>query len=171
MSEQILYTTLESPIGPLLLAADDAGLRHILFQAGPRSQGPDPAWRRVDSLPLEAADQLDAYFAGNLREFDLPLAPEGTTFQLEVWAALEEIPYGQTTTYAGIANQIGRPTSTRAVGAANGQNPLPIVVPCHRVIGSDGSLTGFGGGLPIKQALLALERGENPHFPEQLSLL
>ena len=171
MNSQILYTTLDAPSGPRHQAADDAGLRHILFQQGARSRAPDPAWRRVDALPLEAADQLSAYFAGDLRQFHLPLAPEGTTFQLEVWAALEEIPYGQTTTYAGIANQIGRPTSTRAVGAANGQNPLPIVVPCHRVIGSDGSLTGFGGGLPIKQALLALERGEDPHFPEQLSLL
>jgi len=171
VSEQILYTTIDTPIGPLLLAADDTGLRHIIFQASPNPQEPDPAWRRVDALPLDVADQLNAYFAGDLRDFDLSLAPKGTTFQLEVWAALEEIPYGQTTTYAGIANQIGRPTSTRAVGAANGQNPLPIVVPCHRDIGSDGSLTGFGGGLPIKQALLALERGEDPHFPEQLSLL
>ena len=104
--------------------------------------------------------QLNAYFARELEDFDLPLAPPGTAFQLEVWAALRAIPYGETVTYGELARRIGRPRASRAVGAANGANPLPIVVPCHRVVGADGSLTGFGGGLPIKSALLALERGK-----------
>ena len=171
MASATLYTTIDSPVGPLLLAADHAGLRHIHFQAGPHPLEPPPEWRPVDSLPIDAVQQLHAYFTGDLRQFDLPLAPEGTTFQLEVWAALEEIPYGQTISYATLAQRIGRPSSTRAVGAANGRNPLPIVVPCHRVIGSDGALTGFGGGLRAKEILLALEQNRPPQSTEQLSLL
>ena len=101
--------------------------------------------------------QLGEYFKGDRREFALPLAPRGTPFQRHVWQALQRIGYGETISYAQLATSIGRPSATRAVGAANGRNPLPIVVPCHRVIGADGSLTGFGGGLPIKQFLLALE--------------
>lgn len=171
MASETLYTTIDSPVGPLLLAADDAGLRRIHFQAGPHPLTPPPEWRCVDVLPGDAARQLRAYFAGDLRQFDLPLVPEGTTFQLEVWAALEEIPYGQTISYATLAQRIGRPSSTRAVGAANGQNPLPIVIPCHRVIGSTGALTGYGGGLRAKEILLSLEQKRPFQSGEQLSLL
>jgi methylated-DNA-[protein]-cysteine S-methyltransferase len=106
----------------------------------------------------ETARQLDAYFSQRLREFDLPLAPRGTKFQLDVWNTLQKIPYGKTWSYADLAKRIGRPDAVRAVGAANGRNPLPIIIPCHRVIGSNGQLVGFGGGLPIKRWLLELEQ-------------
>jgi methylated-DNA-[protein]-cysteine S-methyltransferase len=152
------YTQLDSPVGPLLLAADDDGL-HLIEFASPRhpaTRGRD--WREGSNAVLEQARaQLGEYFAGDRREFDLPLSPRGTPFQRDVWRALQCIPSGATIRYAALATGIGKPTATRAVGAANGRNPLPIVVPCHRVIGADGSLTGFGGGLPIKQFLLALE--------------
>ena len=111
----------------------------------------------ADPLLLDAADQLRAYFAGELREFDLPLAPRGTPFQLSVWDAVSAIPYGSTATYAEIGAAIGRPSACRAVGAANGRNPLPLIVPCHRVIGAAGALTGYGGGLERKRSLLDLE--------------
>ena len=117
--------------------------------------------RRNDAFkPVK--QQLAAYFAGELTDFNLVLAPKGTDFQLAVWAALEKIPYGETCSYGDIANRIGKPDASRAVGAANGQNPLPIVIPCHRVIGSNGSLTGFGGGLDCKQFLLRLEQTHAP---------
>src|SRR5690606_32489233 len=115
--------------------------------------------------------QLGAYFAGELQAFDLPLAPEGTPFQRTVWQALQSIPYGQTISYGELAQEIGRPTASRAVGAANGRNPLPIVIPCHRVIGGNGSLTGYGGGLRFKKALLSLERNGRIEVEEQLALL
>ena len=121
-------------------------MHEIHFRAG---GGDEPA-----GAVAEAAAQLRAYFAGQLQEFDLPLAPAGTEFQLSVWTRLRAIPFGQTTTYGAIAHAIGRPDAVRAVGAANGANPLPVVVPCHRVIGKSGSLTGFGGGLPVKRWLL-----------------
>jgi methylated-DNA-[protein]-cysteine S-methyltransferase len=147
------YSCMESPIGELLLVASDAGLRAIGFQ-GSR---PRPEWKRSDGDLKEPARQLAAYFGAELREFDLPLDAEGTPFQRDVWQALCRIPFGQSVSYGEIARRIGRPTAVRAVGAANGSNPLPIVVPCHRVIGSDGRLTGYGGGLPIKEFLLRLE--------------
>ena len=151
----ICYTQIASPLGPLLLAADDSGLRHIIFTS--EAQPPDPAWRE-DAAPLtETIRQLQAYFAGDLETFNLPLAPEGTPFQKEVWRRLRDIPYGQTISYGELARRIGNPKASRAVGLANGSNPIPIVIPCHRVIGSNGSLTGFGGGLSIKKKLLALE--------------
>ena len=159
------YDEIETPVGPLLVAADDAGLRRIHFQSGREPLPPDPAWTR-DRSPFEAlARQLAEYFARRRREFELTLAPEGTPFQLATWLALRSIPYGSTISYAELAGRVGRPAASRAVGAANGQNPLPIVVPCHRVIGKDGSLTGFGGGLPAKRALLELEgaAGVAPH--------
>ena len=171
MNSTIFYTLTDTPVGPLLIGMDASGLRFIHFQAGRTIREPDPDWRCVDDLPCDVVPQLRAYFARELRQFDLPLAPEGTTFQLEVWAALEEIPYGQTISYASLACQIGRPGSVRAVGGANGRNPLPIVIPCHRVIGSDGALTGYGGGVHIKEALLALERGCSSQGGEQLMLL
>jgi methylated-DNA-[protein]-cysteine S-methyltransferase len=151
------YDEIDSPVGPLLVAADEAGLRLIHFQAGPERRKPDPSWPR-DPEPFRAlAKQLREYFRRERRSFDLPLAPRGTEFQLATWRALATIPYGETISYAELARRVGRPAASRAVGAANGANPLPIVVPCHRVIGKDGSLTGFGGGLDTKRALLELE--------------
>jgi methylated-DNA-[protein]-cysteine S-methyltransferase len=156
------FTQIESPLGPLLLAADEAGLRHILFVKGRRQVQPDPAWRE-DRAPLkETIRQLQAYFAGELESFNLPLAPEGTPFQTGVWRKLCDIPYGETISYGELARRIGNPKASRAVGLANGSNPIPIVIPCHRVIGSNGKLTGYGGGLPIKEKLLALERHQLP---------
>jgi len=152
------YTQIESPIGPLLLAADDAGLRQILFVNGRHPAKPESSWKE-DRVPHgETIRQLKAYFAGHLENFDLQLAPEGTPFQLGVWRSLCEIPFGQTISYGELASRIGNPKASRAVGLANGSNPIPIVIPCHRVIGSNGKLTGYGGGLPIKEKLLALER-------------
>ena len=151
------YDVIESPIGPLLVAGDEAGLRRIHFPRQGKAQPPEEGWVR-DGRPFrELARQLGEYFAGKRRRFELTLAPQGTPFQLATWRALTEIPYGKTTSYGELARRLGRPGASRAVGAANGKNPLPIVVPCHRVIGRDGSLTGFGGGLPVKRALLALE--------------
>ena len=149
---------MDSPVGPLLLAADDDRLRLVEFHAPrhPMPRGED--WREGDNNVLAATRmQLDEYFAGMRRGFDLPLAPRGTEFQRAVWWMLAEIPYGETISYAQLATRVGKPSAMRAVGAANGRNPLPIVLPCHRVIGADGSLTGFGGGLPTKQFLLTLE--------------
>jgi len=151
------YDEIETPVGPLLVAADEAGLRRIHFQSGKERLRPDPAWER-DPAPFRTlARQLAEYFARERRTFDLSLAPAGTPFQLETWRALLAIPYGTTISYEELARRVGRPGASRAVGAANGQNPLPIVVPCHRVIGKDGSLTGFGGGIGTKRALLELE--------------
>jgi methylated-DNA-[protein]-cysteine S-methyltransferase len=154
----MLYTQIESPLGPLLLVADDAGLRQILFVNGRHAAQPESSWEK-DTAPFsETVRQLHAYFAGELENFDLQIAPEGTPFQLGVWRSLCEIPYGATVSYGELANRIGNPKACRAVGLANGSNPIPIVIPCHRVIGSNGKLTGYGGGLPIKEKLLALER-------------
>ncbi|MGA8151519.1 MAG: methylated-DNA--[protein]-cysteine S-methyltransferase [Terriglobales bacterium] len=154
------YAQIESPVGPLLLAADDAGLRQILFVKGRTPARPDPSWIE-NSAPFKATvSQLRSYFAGELEEFDLPLAPEGTAFQLKVWKRLCDIPYGETISYGELARRLENPNASRAVGLANGSNPIPIVIPCHRVIGSNGKLTGYGGGLPIKEKLLALERGQ-----------
>ncbi len=152
------FTLIDSPVGGLLIAGTARGLTRIDFR-GPDSPGPDPSWERSHTPFVEAARQLAEYFDGTRRRFELALAPAGTPFQLAVWKALQDIPYGETRTYADVARRIGRPVAVRAVGLANGRNPLPIVVPCHRVIGKDGSLTGYGGGLPIKRALLDLERG------------
>jgi methylated-DNA-[protein]-cysteine S-methyltransferase len=157
----IFFERLDTPIGTLTLAADAGGLRHIEFpdnrhptdRAGwvPGARGDVAAVLRM------TREQLLDYFDGARTAFDLPLAPEGTAFQQEVWRTLATIPYGATWSYRDLARAIGKPDAMRAVGAANGRNPLPIVLPCHRVIGADGSLTGFGGGLPIKAALLRLE--------------
>jgi methylated-DNA-[protein]-cysteine S-methyltransferase len=153
-----VYTTVPSPIGDLVLTTDGTALTGVYMGEPPR--GIDPDWRE-DARPFrEAEEQLAAYFAGDLQEFTLDLAPRGTSFQLEVWQALRTIPYGETRSYGHLAAQVGRPGASRAVGAANGSNPISIVVPCHRVIGADGRLTGFGGGLPRKQWLLSMERGQ-----------
>lgn len=151
------YHLMQSPIGDLLLAGDSEALHMVHFQGGARPIKLPRQWER-DARPFrEAVRQLDAYFSGKLTEFDLRLAPHGTDFQLKVWRTLQSIPYGETWSYGQLARRIRRPDAPRAVGAANGQNPIPVIIPCHRVIGADGSLTGFGGGLPIKQKLLALE--------------
>jgi methylated-DNA-[protein]-cysteine S-methyltransferase len=155
--EKIYFTYMESPVGRLLLAGSRAGLKWIGFSEGRAAIKPEPDWLPSDQYLTEAVRQLDAYFRGELRSFDLPLALEGTTFQKTVWQELLKIPYGAAVSYREIARRIGKPKAVRAVGAANGRNPLPIVVPCHRVIGSDGSMTGYGGGLQIKEFLLELE--------------
>jgi len=152
------YCYMDSPIGRLLVAGDEKGLRHISFPSGKSPLQPGSAWKEGCNALGEAIRQLHAYFEGELKTFSLTLAPWGTPFQLSVLRALQEIPYGQTISYGELARRVGRPRASRAVGAANARNPLPIVIPCHRVIGSDGSLTGFGGGLAAKKRLLALER-------------
>ncbi|TML07367.1 MAG: methylated-DNA--[protein]-cysteine S-methyltransferase [Actinobacteria bacterium] len=145
-------TIINSPIGPLTLTERDGALVRLSFGAHGPCDPPTPVLRR-------AIGQLNEYFAGTRREFDLPLAPNGTEFQLACWQALTEIPYGETRSYGEQAARIGRPDRARAVGAANGANPIAIIQPCHRVIGSDGSLVGFGGGLETKRRLLDLEAG------------
>lgn len=156
------YRFLDSPIGDLLLAGDRSGLRLIGFPSGKGRILPGDSWIRNDAALGDAARQLEEYFAGDRTTFDLELSPTGTPFQLAVLDALQAIPFGQTRTYAEVAAAIGRPKAVRAVGAANGRNPLPIVIPCHRVIGTNGSLTGFGGGIETKRFLLALESGGLP---------
>lgn len=153
------YTHLDSPLGPLLIAGQDDALTFIGLPEGRSAVQPASSWRRDDGLWAEARRQLTAYFAGALTEFELHLRPAGTPFQQQVWRALREIPYGETRSYGQVAAAIGRPAAVRAVGRANGANPLPIVIPCHRVIGSNGTLTGYGGGLAAKQWLLQLEQG------------
>ena len=162
MEQSICYTWMESRTGKLLLAADDAGLRHVTFTNGRQPAEPRPHWREGGAPLREVIRQLRAYFAGELREFDLPLAPEGPVFHHRVWRELCNIPYGETISYGELARRIGSPNASRAVGRANGANPIPIVIPCHRVIGSNGKLTGYGGGLPRKEFLLALERNQMP---------
>jgi methylated-DNA-[protein]-cysteine S-methyltransferase len=159
MTVDVRYARITTPIGPLVVAECAEGLVEVYFDDGRPRNRVDPSWRPADAQSLAAARQLTEYFAGRRRVFELPLVPRGTPFQRRVWAAVAAIPFGRTTSYGAIADEIGAPTAVRAVGAANGQNPWPIVVPCHRVIGSDGSLTGFGGGLPVKRALLEFERG------------
>ncbi|PYT57883.1 MAG: cysteine methyltransferase [Acidobacteria bacterium] len=160
----VFYTTLESPVGTLLLAGDSQALRMVSFESSKHAELPQADWKQDKAPFAEVIRQLRAYFRGERKEFDLPLAPEGTEFQLRVWNRLRTIPYGETISYAQLAERIGNPKAVRAVGLANGSNPIPIIIPCHRVIGSDGSLTGFGGGLPTKKMLLELES-------KQLSLL
>jgi methylated-DNA-[protein]-cysteine S-methyltransferase len=158
------YRNLDSPIGPLLVAGDDDGLRFLLFaheRRGKRDVKPEPDWEPDRGGLEDAVKQLTAYFSGKLRDFDIPVAPQGTTFQQSVWRQLLRIPYGETISYGELARRLGNPQAVRAVGLANGSNPISIVIPCHRVIGSNGSLVGYGGGLPVKQALLALERGQS----------
>ena len=152
------YTYTDSPLGRLLLAGDEGHLQLVGFPEGKMVIEPKPDWIESRKTFHEAIRQLRAYFARELRDFDLPLAAEGTPFQHSVWNRLREIPYGGTISYGELAKRVGNPKASRAVGMANGRNPLPIVVPCHRVIGSSGKLTGFGGGLVTKQMLLELER-------------
>jgi methylated-DNA-[protein]-cysteine S-methyltransferase len=147
-----------SPVGPLLLGATDKGLRYLLFDRGlqPLSR-PDEAWIESSTALGEYEEQLRAYFRGQLRAFTCRLDLQGTSFQKKCWSALQEIPYGTTCTYAELAKRVGSPRAFRAVGQANHNNPVAIIVPCHRVIGANGSLTGYGGGMEIKDKLLRLE--------------
>lgn len=158
------YCYLDTPIGELLLAGDEQGLSVIGFPKGKMRREPEPDWIFSEKPFADARRQLLEYFDGTRQQFDLVLRPTGTEFQLDVLRELQKIPYGATASYADVARRIGRPKAVRAVGAANGRNPLPIVIPCHRVIGSGGDLTGFGGGLPTKEALLRLE-AEHSRFP------
>jgi methylated-DNA-[protein]-cysteine S-methyltransferase len=152
------YSYLDTLIGRILIAGDDDAICAIRFE---RDNEPDAGWIAGMNKPIrEASRQLQLYFAGKLHDFALPLRPEGTTFQRTVWRALQDIPYGETISYGELARRVGNPSASRAVGAANGANPIPIVIPCHRVIGANGKLTGFGGGLPIKQRLLGLEAAQ-----------
>lgn len=157
------YCYLETPIGDLLLAGDNAGLALIGFPEGAMRRDPEEDWIFNEKPFAKARAQLSDYFAGKRKTFELDLKPTGTAFQLQVLEELQKIPYGETCSYRDIAERIGRPKAVRAVGAANGRNPIPIVIPCHRVIGASGDLTGFGGGLPTKEALLRLEL-ENSQF-------
>lgn len=150
----------DTAIGRILLAADHEGLRFLVFDhesSRDRHQVPKPEWERNDAHFRDTIRQLKAYFAGDLQQFDVPLAGQGTEFQKRVWDALRKVPYGETATYGDIAKAIGSPTASRAVGMANGRNPISIIVPCHRIIGTSGKLVGYGGGLHRKTALLKLE--------------
>ncbi|HVM09616.1 MAG TPA: methylated-DNA--[protein]-cysteine S-methyltransferase [Acidimicrobiales bacterium] len=155
-----IFRTVDSPIGPLLLGGYADGTLTNLAMDG-QAHPPKGAenWKEDDAAFADVVDQLDAYFAGELTAFDVMLDAEGTEFQQRVWARLRAIPYGEVRSYGQLAADIGQPKASRAVGLANGRNPIAIIVPCHRVIGANGALTGFGGGLDRKQALLDLERG------------
>lgn len=157
---EVHYAWMESPVGRLAITAAEDGVRQILFADGRDRIAPEDGWVEGGRHVHEAERQLTAYFAGRLREFRLPLSPHGTPFQQRVWNELLKIPYGQTISYGELARRVGNPNGSRAVGLANGANPISIVIPCHRVIGSNGRLTGYGGGLKNKEWLLALERGQ-----------
>jgi methylated-DNA-[protein]-cysteine S-methyltransferase len=155
----MLYTSFDSPVGELLLIGDGGVLHGLYMQQGRTSMAIEPQWTRAEEPFAGVRAQLDEYFAGRRDSFDVPLAMAGSGFQQRVWRALQEIPYGETISYGEQARRIGAPATPRNVGAANGSNPISIIVPCHRVIGADGSLTGYGGGLERKRALLDLESG------------
>ena len=154
-----VYSTFESPVGPLLLMSDGTSLTGLHTDNDKHRPAMAPDWIHDDNVPpfAQVKAQLRDYFEGRLTEFDLPLAPQGTAFQMTVWQELRNIPFGETISYAELARRIGRPTASRAVGHSNARNPISIIVPCHRVIGADNSLTGYAGGLDRKRALLALE--------------
>lgn len=164
------YCYVDSPIGTLLISGTERVVCSISFPKGGKPRKPESGWTGSDAGALgEAARQLREYFEGRRTAFELPLDPAGTAFQKAVWMLLREIPYGETISYGELARRTGNPKASRAVGAANGANPLPIVVPCHRVIGANGKLTGFGGGLPVKEALLELERHSMPRAQRALA--
>jgi methylated-DNA-[protein]-cysteine S-methyltransferase len=161
--DTVRYTFIDTPLGKTLVACGEKGVVSIRFDSEGAGSQPEPGWRHERGMNNEATQQLRAYFAGELREFDLTVESHGTPFQETVWCALRDIPYGETRSYADVARAIGRPSAVRAVGAANGRNGVPIVVPCHRVIGSGGELRGYAGGVDVKAALLVFERsGEWP---------
>jgi methylated-DNA-[protein]-cysteine S-methyltransferase len=165
MTRTVWFTEIESPAGPLRLAADAEGLRRLDFLSSPHARPRHADWVADPARLADAVDELRAYFEGRRRDFSMKLAPEGTEFQRGVWRRLCEIPYGETISYAELATRVGNPKASRAVGLANGQNPIAIVIPCHRVIGKSGKLVGYGGGLPLKERLLALERGQSHWWP------
>ncbi|NOX49598.1 MAG: methylated-DNA--[protein]-cysteine S-methyltransferase [Gammaproteobacteria bacterium] len=160
------YSYTDSPIGPLLLVGDHNSLSGLYFSTGKKARGADSDWERYDAPFQRTKKQLAEYFAGRRKVFDLELLPSGTAFQLSVLNALLEIPYGETRSYADIAQHIENPKAVRAVGSANGNNPIALIIPCHRVIGSNGSLTGFGGGLESKRFLLDLETRHSGLFAD-----
>ena len=151
------YTTVDSPIGELTLVGDEHGLAGLYMESQRYGPKRDPAWRHDPEALADAAEQLEQYFAGERTEFELELAPRGTEFQRRVWSLLLEIPFGETTTYGALAAKVDAPRAARAVGMVMNRNPIPIVLPCHRVVGANGSLTGYGGGLHVKERLLRLE--------------
>jgi methylated-DNA-[protein]-cysteine S-methyltransferase len=159
-TKRIFFTTTASPIGELLLVGDGETLHGLYMQDGRKPKRIVTNWSESAAPFADLKRQLEEYFAGERTTFDVPLAPEGAPFEREVWRALEEIPYGETVSYGEIARRVGQPTAARAVGTANGRNPIAVIVPCHRVIGADGSLTGYGGGLQRKRLLLDLEQGQ-----------
>jgi methylated-DNA-[protein]-cysteine S-methyltransferase len=160
LHHDLAYTYVGSPIGNLLLAGDGVRLHLISFPGGSRTRKPETSWRRDDAIFRSVSEQLKAYFAREVREFTVPLQLTGTTFQKTVWQALLTIPFGETSSYGALAKKIGFSSGNRAVGAANGANPIPIIIPCHRVIGANGSLTGFGGGIDTKRYLLQHEESQ-----------
>jgi methylated-DNA-[protein]-cysteine S-methyltransferase len=169
--DTLRYTSIDSPIGELLLLGDGRALRGLYMQEGQTGLAVQPEWIRDDERFTETRAQLGEYFDGRRAAFDLSLELAGTPFQRRVWRALLEIPYGETVSYGQLARRLGRLAASRAVGAANGQNPISVVVPCHRVVGSDGALTGYGGGLERKRFLLDLEAVERPPAPKTYTLL
>lgn len=152
------YTLFDSPVGEIYIQGDGEFVTGLYMPRHKHWRGPDPAWRQADASFATVREQLAEYFAGERKQFDAPLRLAGTPFQQQVWRELTRIPFGQTISYAQLAQRIGRPTATRAVGHANGRNPISIIVPCHRVIGATGELTGYGGGLDKKEWLLEWER-------------
>jgi methylated-DNA-[protein]-cysteine S-methyltransferase len=156
-TDTLLYTTMDSPIGELLLLGDGHALHGLHMQEGRNPIGIASSWEREPAAFADVREQLTEYFAAQRTDFDVPLVMEGAPFQRRVWQALRDIPYGETISYGELARRIGRPTAARAVGMANGRNPIAVIVPCHRVIGADGTLTGYGGGLERKRILLDLE--------------
>ncbi|HEY4929259.1 MAG TPA: methylated-DNA--[protein]-cysteine S-methyltransferase [Acidimicrobiales bacterium] len=154
-----LVTTVDSPIGPLTLMARDGSLTHLVIEDQAHATEPPVGSERDDDVFADVATQLDEYFAGTRTAFDVPMTLAGTDFQRRVWAELCAIPYGQTISYGELARRVGNPKASRAVGLANGRNPVAVIVPCHRVIAADGSLGGYGGGLDRKVHLLGLEQG------------
>jgi methylated-DNA-[protein]-cysteine S-methyltransferase len=159
-SRSLFYTSMDSPLGELLLLGDGEELHGLYMQGGRKPARIAPQWKRSAAPFADVRAQLQEYFAGERVAFDVPLAMHGTRFELQVWHALVDIPYGETVSYGEIATRIGQPSAARAVGLANGRNPIAVIVPCHRVIGANGTLTGYGGGLERKQLLLELEHGQ-----------
>jgi methylated-DNA-[protein]-cysteine S-methyltransferase len=157
-TERLLYTQLHSPIGELLLVGDGEALHRLHMLDGPHPIAIDEQWQRAEHAFAETRSQLAQYFAGERTDFELALHMEGTPFQRSVWEALREIPYGQTASYGEIARRVGQPGAARAIGITNARNPISVIVPCHRVIGANGTLTGYGGGLQRKRFLLDLEQ-------------
>jgi methylated-DNA-[protein]-cysteine S-methyltransferase len=167
----VLFTTVDSPLGELLLVGDGHDLHALSMLAGRRPLAIAPGWTRADDRFADVREQLAGYFGGERADFDVPLALDGTQFQNRVWQALQEIPYGETISYGELARRTGKSSAARAVGLANGSNPIAVIVPCHRVIGANGALTGYGGGMERKRLLLDLEAGRRALLGPELATL